>query len=450
MLVSFRAKLLASHLVIALAVGAVTLAVVDRQVSRRMEQQLDQRLEIQARAVAKWMERATHLQQLTRRLAEVVDARVTILDRDGVIRGDSSAAEPVGARAAEPAAELAAARADGLGRATRFSPAAGQEVRYVAVPAPDDAVVRLGVPIGEIDEVKRGLRRQLIVAAIASALAAIGLAIAVAGPLSRRLREATAMARRLGAGDYALGAPPTARDEVGVLAHALAGAGAELGATERRRREFLADVAHELRTPVTSIRGYADLLTRGHVDDDTRAEFLETIRRNAVRIGTLVDDLLELEALEAGKGPPLVRAPVALGPLVERVLGTLRARATEAGATVTTTLAPGLTVAADADAVERIALNLLDNALRHGGAGVTVTVAGERVGDRGRLIVRDDGPGVPVEHRARIFDRFVRGSAGRERQGSGLGLAIARELASAMGGSLTLDGGSTFVLDLPA
>jgi len=450
--VSFRAKLLASHALVALVVGVVTLIVVDRQITRRMEGQLDQRLESQAHALATWLNRAAHPNQLAHRLADVVDARVTIIDKHGIAVGESLApdasARPGMDSEGQPP-EVRAARNGEVGRATRYSAFVDQPVRYVAVGAPLEAVVRLGVPIGEIEDIKTELRGQLIVAAIASLLAALALAAVVAGPLTRRLRDATAIARRIGAGDYDIPAPSPARDEIGVLSHSLATAVAELRANEHKRREFLATVAHEIRTPVTSIRGYAEILAKAPPDADTNREFLKTIHRNAVRIGDLVEDLLELEALEAGKGPPLAYESVAIAPVVQNVVETLRARAAECGASVAVDVAPGVTMRGDPDAIERILLNLADNALRHGGPGVRVVIEARRTADRAVVVVRDDGPGVAAEDRARVFERFQRG-AKNERDGTGLGLAIARELAHAMHGTLVLSDGSTFTLELAA
>jgi signal transduction histidine kinase len=178
-----------------------------------------------------------------------------------------------------------------------------------------------------------------------------------------------------------------------------------------------------------------------------------------LRVGQLVEDLLELEAIEAGKGAPLAAEPVALAPLVQHVVDTVKARADEAGATIAVDVGEHAPVG-DEDAVERILLNLVDNALRHGGTSVKVDVHAARVDNRVRITVRDTGPGIPVEDRDRIFERFHRGAAARdpERRGTGLGLAIARELAVAMHGSLTLtdtkidgaDTGTTFTLELPA
>jgi signal transduction histidine kinase len=443
--VSFRAKLLASHALVALAVSVITLLVVERQISPRMERQIDQRLETQARAVSTWLNRAVHFNQLAHRLADVTDARVTIIDRRGVAVGESIA--PEGNDDEVP--EVRAARNGEVGRATRYSAFADQPMRYVAVSTPLDAVIRLGVPIGEIEDLKDQLRKQLIVAAIASLLVALGLAAVVTGPLTRRLRDATAIAHRIAAGDYNIPKPTLTRDEIGVLSASLATAVSELRANEHKRREFLATVAHEIRTPVTSIRGYAEILAKSPADSQTNREFLRTIHRNAIRIGELVEDLLELEALEAGKGPPLLQEPVVLAPVVSNVVETLRARASEVDAKIAVEVAGDTAMVGDADAIERIVLNLTDNALRHGGRGVVVTIEARHPGERAQLVVRDTGPGVAFEDRARIFERFQRGGKA-DRDGTGLGLAIARELAHAMNGTLVLSGASTFTLELPA
>lgn len=451
MTISFRLKLLASHAAVALVVGAVTLVVVERLVTTRMEQQLDHRMESQARAVSSWLNRAAHPQQLANRLAAVVDARVTIIDKRGIAVGESAKIAAWSVDAEGTPREVAAAREGKVGRDTRFSADEQQPVRYIAVAAPQDAVVRLGVPIGELVETKTELRRQLLGAALASLLVALGLAALVAGPLTRRLREATQVAQRIGAGNYDVPVSKRATDEIGVLSSALAHAATELRQTEAHRREFLANVAHEIRTPVTSIRGYAEILSKSPTGDETSKEFLLTIHRNALRVGQLVEDLLELEAIEAGKGSPLASETVAIAPIVGHVVDTLRARADETGANISVDVRD-YSVRGDADAVERIVLNLVDNAVRHGGRNVQIAIHAVRDRDRVKLTVRDTGRGIPVEDRPRLFERFHRGAAARdpERRGSGLGLAIARELAVAMHGSLTLGDGSTFVLELPA
>jgi len=451
--VSYRVKLLASHAAVALAVSAVALLVVERAVSSRMEAEIDRRLEAQAHELAPWLNKAGHPDALASRLAGVVGARVTIIDAGGAIVGDSAPdTDPAEARPGE-LPEVQAVRDGSIGHATRRT-ASGERVRYVAVPAPEGAVVRLGLPTEDVERTRLALRRQLALASVASLLVAFLLAALVVGPLTRRLRDATVAAQRLGAGDYRIEAPADARDEVGVLAGTLAKAAAELRETDARRREFLATVAHEIRTPITSIQGFAQTLADPGVSAEDREEFLRTIHRNAVRVGQLVERLLELEALQAGAGPSLEIQRIELAPVAQHVAATLRERARAHEAALAIEVAPELTVRADPDALERILLNLADNGLRHGGPGVQVTVGARVHGDRCIVTVADTGPGIPDADRPRIFERFHR-AASKDRSGSGLGLAIARELAIAMGGDLRLvnddtNAGATFVLDLPA
>jgi signal transduction histidine kinase len=453
--ISFRTKLLASHAAVALAVGAVSLLVIERVVSDRMESQVDRRLEAQAQAVSSWLQRAGHPDRLAGRLAGVVGARVTFVDSLGRSVGESR--KDVDVEKAVPAdklpAEIKSARQGTVGRATRFSEPDQARVRYVAVPASGGAVVRLGVPIGEIEDIKSEIRRQLALGAIVPLVVALGLAAFVAVSLTRRLHEATEIARRIGAGDYDVSAARASSDEVGVLTRTLVAGAAELEATEARRREFLANVAHEIRTPVTSIRGYAETLESSELDANTRREFVHTIHRNSVRIARLVEDLLELEALQAGKGPPMDAESIEIAQIAKNVARTVQGRVADRSPAIDLDIADDLTATGDADAIERVLLNLVDNAIRHGGNHVRV--GARRKAERVIITVRDDGPGIPDEQRGRIFERFHRvdTAANPDQAGSGLGLAISRDLAQAMGGSLALThtdaAGASFTFELP-
>jgi signal transduction histidine kinase len=455
--VSFRTKLLASHSAVALLISAITLLVVNRVVTTQMEEQVDRRLETQARAVSTWLERSGHPNRLAGRLADVVGARVTFVDEVGLAIGESrsdpdSAPAPDSEGAAE---EVAVARQGKTGRATRYSRAEDQRVRYIAVPGPKGRVVRLGVPIGEISDATQQIRGLIVLGALTSALVALLLAGILARALTRRLRATTAMAQRLGRGDWDIRAPEEQADEIGVLSSALVAAASELKLSEQQRRELLSNVAHEIRTPVTSIRGYAETLSRGELDAETQREFLQTIHRNSLRIGQLVTDLMELEALEGGKSQTLDLHSVDIADVVENAVSALRVRAENADATVEIAIPDSMKVHGNADAIERIALNLIENALSHGGKGVAIAISARRAGNVIAVEFSDNGPGVTAEQAARIFERFYRGSPGRSREhgGAGLGLAIARQLAQAMHGTLALTpgerAGMAITLELP-
>jgi two-component system phosphate regulon sensor histidine kinase PhoR len=213
----------------------------------------------------------------------------------------------------------------------------------------------------------------------------------------------------------------------------------EIRRLETVRRDFVANLTHELRTPVTAIRGYAETLESANVDPATRAEFLQTIHRNAVRIGRLVDDLLVLQELDARPHARLAVDPVEVAPLVQNVIRTAQPHAERAGVALKSSVAPGLEVLADADRLEQVVQNLVDNAIKYGGG--EVRIAGEKSGGEIRLTVEDDGPGIQPDHLERVFERFYRVDAGRSREqgGSGLGLAIVKHLTESMGGSVAVD-----------
>jgi two-component system phosphate regulon sensor histidine kinase PhoR len=223
---------------------------------------------------------------------------------------------------------------------------------------------------------------------------------------------------------------------------------------ESVRRDFVANLTHELRTPVTAIRGYAETLESTSVDAATRAEFLQTIHRNAVRIGRLVDDLLVLQELDARPHARLAAEPVDLGMLVTNVVRTAQPHAERAQVALKSEVDATLRVLGDPDRLEQVVQNLVDNAIKYGGSEVRIRA--ENNGVEVSLVVEDDGPGIAADHLARLFERFYRVDAGRSREqgGSGLGLAIVKHLTEAMGGSVAVDsqvgGGSRFTVRLRA
>jgi two-component system phosphate regulon sensor histidine kinase PhoR len=223
-------------------------------------------------------------------------------------------------------------------------------------------------------------------------------------------------------------------------------------ALEAVRREFLSNAAHELRTPVTSISGYAETLLGGGVDGETSTEFLITIHRNAQRIAALVADLLVLDTLEARAERVGTRAPIELAQVVGDAART--ARGVTPSAQIDVEVAPGLAVLGTRDGLDHIVQNLIDNAAKYGN-DTTVSVRAERTGRRVQLSVADHGPGIPVDHEERVFERFYRLDAGRSRDqgGSGLGLAIVKSQVEAIGGRVWVEQnrpGARFVVELDA
>ncbi|MGC5018938.1 HAMP domain-containing sensor histidine kinase [Micromonospora sp. DT47] len=255
------------------------------------------------------------------------------------------------------------------------------------------------------------------------------------------LREMTAAAGSMARGDYTRRVRATSRDEVGELAQAFNKMAEDLHAADQRRRELIANVSHELRTPITALQGVLE-----NVVDGVAAPEPATLRAalaQTERLGHLVADLLDLSRLDAGV-VPLRRVRIDVADFLDEAVKRATATAAGTGRDVRFRLrelpAP-LTLQADPWRLHQVFANLLDNAARHSPTGGTVLVAAEERAGELYFEVSDEGEGIPLAERSRVFERFTRGdrAAGG---GTGLGLAIARWVVE-------LHGGSIQVVDLP-
>jgi two-component system phosphate regulon sensor histidine kinase PhoR len=207
---------------------------------------------------------------------------------------------------------------------------------------------------------------------------------------------------------------------------------------EAIRRDFVANVSHELKTPLTSIAGYAETLVSDPPDEATSRRFLEIVLGNARRMQRLVDDLLDLSRIESGRWQPR-KEPVDIGTVAREAWAPLAERGAHRGMSLSVAIDPDAAeVPADAEGLRQVLTNLFDNALRYTPAGGTIAVhTGKQEGGLA-VMVSDTGPGIPHEHLSRVFERFYRvdPSRSREEGGTGLGLAIVRHLVEAHGGTV--------------
>jgi two-component system phosphate regulon sensor histidine kinase PhoR len=224
---------------------------------------------------------------------------------------------------------------------------------------------------------------------------------------------------------------------------------------ETIRRDFVANVSHELRTPVSVIRANAETLLAGAKDEPQIADrLMDGLHRNAERLSNIVNDLLELSRLEAGEYR-VARAPVDVGAIAQQVVQMIEPNATKRDVSVEMTVPDGLRAVGDSGALEQVLVNLIDNAVKYTSTGGHVRIGGADRGERVRIEVVDDGPGIAAEHRERIFERFYRVDPGRSREvgGTGLGLSIVRHLVETMGGTVGVASnepqGSVFWIELP-
>lgn len=321
--------------------------------------------------------------------------------------------------------------------------------RVLTLPASTPDGQRLLVQVGlPLDDAEESLEE--LVSALAIGVPAVVVVLAVLTWLlaGRALRPVEALRRQAAdipgdALDRRL-AVPAGGDELARLATTFNALLGRAEAATRRQREFVADAAHEIRSPVASLRTQLEVAALH--DDPSWRDRLPALTEDAARLSRLVDDLLRLARIDARV--PLARDEVDLDDIVLETVG--RARSSTA-LHLDTSAVSGARIVGDRDALTRAVQNLLDNALRH--ARTTVAVALTTT-DRAELTVTDDGPGIPVDQRERVFDRFTRLDDARSRDagGTGLGLAIVRDVVLQHGGDVRIEDagpGARFVVRLP-
>jgi signal transduction histidine kinase len=293
------------------------------------------------------------------------------------------------------------------------------------------------------------------------------MALLIFRPAHNRLRMLEQAATALGEGRADVRAAESGGDEVTSLARTfnrmaddLSAREAELMASDRARRQLLADVSHELMTPLAAIRGYTETLAMPDLklDPPTRLRSLHIVGHETEKLETLIGDLLDLARLEGGGGTLMVER-VPARDLFTRVTDRHGTAIRDRHINVELSIEPpDLKIEGDANRLEQALQNLAANALRHTPEGGRLSLSASRRGDSVVISVRDSGPGVPAEHLPRIFDRFYKVDASRTAvtttTGSGLGLSIVKAIAERHHGSVTAsnapEGGAIFEIVLPA
>jgi signal transduction histidine kinase len=341
-------------------------------------------------------------------------------------------------------------------------PGTGQELGYrvdvrpLRVEPEGDILLLYARPLSEVDHTLARVRFFLLLGVLAGAILALLAGLYVARRAMRPIAELSEAAREIErTRDPSLRLPfPEAEDEVAELARTLDGMLAALDAARsetemmlERQREFIADASHELRTPLTSVLANLELLSEEL--EGEQADTAHAALRSTRRMRRLVGDLLLLARADAKRSQP--RKPTDLAEVLIEAAGELEPVAD--GHELTIEAEPAI-VAGTRDDLHRLALNLLENAIRHTPHGTHVRAATTTTDGEVVLTVEDDGPGIPPQLERRVFERFVRGARDGGR-GSGLGLAIVRAVVESHGGTLTLgqpadSGGTRFVIRLPS
>ena len=333
----------------------------------------------------------------------------------------------------------------------------GRQIGLVAVPQNPAALVALR-------EFGPALAGAGLILLLAGATAA---ALLIFGPIHTRIKSLEVAARALGEGRADVRANESGGDEVAELARAFNRMASDLDVrnaalveADRARRQLLADVSHELMTPLTAIRGYIQTLSMHDVelDDRTKLRYFTIADQETYKLEAIIGDLLDLAKLEGGgeqAGQDVVSVDELFRRVIDRHLPDIRSK----DITTQIQIADGTPrLLGSAARLEQALQNLAANAIRHMPDGGTLTLAAGREGARVRVSVRDTGPGIPLEHLSRIFDRFYKADASRSgttiRSGSGLGLSIVQAIVKHHGGEVHAanaeGGGAVFTMVLPA
>ena len=309
---------------------------------------------------------------------------------------------------------------------------------------------RVADPLKSVSEAQQGLKNTFLAVGLGAVALAVLIAIWLANLISRPLRRMAGVASKIDSGDLGHRIDYSGRDEVGVLAEAFNHMLDRLEAGFRRQRQFVSDASHELRSPLTVLRGRIELLPRTGGDPDAVAKEAGEILREIGRMDRLVGDMLTLA--QAERGTLLQRRRVRVEDFVEdlrRDLPLLGERSYRVDSDLAGTLD------ADPDRLAQVVRNLVSNAVRHTGPDGRISVSVEAANGGALFSISDDGDGIPAERLERIFDRFYRTDEGRGRDegGSGLGLAIARAIVEAHGGTISASSppgaGATIRFEIP-
>jgi signal transduction histidine kinase len=339
-----------------------------------------------------------------------------------------------------------------------FSTLGGAPFIYAAYPlsaqnsqATGASSLVLAVPRPSTLSVLGSLTWPFLLAAGISLVISLLISLWLGSSIYRPLNGVKSAAQRVAQGDYSERVPEKGPPEVKALAVSFNHMAGEVEQSQMRLRHFVADVSHELKSPLTSIQGFAQALLDGTAgDEETRAKAARIIDSESRRLKRQVDELLELSRMQSGQAR-LVKESVDITDVLSRSMEIYAVQAREKGVELHLYTEPGLTVMGDADRLEQVFNNLLDNAIKNSPSGSPVNVTGRRGGDMVRVTVADSGPGIPADQLDHVFERFYQVPG--VRTGVGLGLTIAREIVLAHGGTIEVSSqpgeGARFTVSLP-
>jgi signal transduction histidine kinase len=381
---------------------------------------------------------------VTQHFPDQENGRVIVIDPDGVLIADSTGSQNLGQNYATPRRPelMRVLQTPEATSEIRHSDTLGEDLLVAAAPIIDETTlygaVRVSQLMGDVQERGRRVIAGLVIIGLGALFAGLIVAFVLAGSFSRPLRKLAAVAKRLGGGDLTARAETIeGASEIVQLARSFDEMADRVEATVKAQREFVSNASHQLRTPLTGMKLRIEAAMAGGPSEEVRRQ-LEAADTEVDRLAEIVNRLLVMARRIEEGGP----SEIDLDEAVHRALERWRERASQQGATLTATGEGGRALGESAD-LDQILDNLIDNAVAYAPGPVVIETG--RADGRAFLAVEDVGPGIAVDERHRVTDRFFRGRTA-PKGGTGLGLAIVRDLAEKWGGTVIVgpaDGGGT-------
>ncbi len=392
------------------------------------------------------------IQQKAVQLAEKLDLRITVVDSEGKVIADSESEPSLMANHGDRP-EIIEALNSGFGQSTRFSDTLGYNMKYVAVLVGSQndtpSIVRFALPLSRVQLEIRIIYRVVLFGAIAAVGVALIVAYFVSRSITLPIRQMKGTTDRIAKGDFGGRVRIKSRDELGELAKSFNIMADELEQMieslrlmDKIRTDFIASVSHELKTPLTLIKGYTETLeNKGIEDKKTSLRFISIIKEHSDRLGKIVDDLLSLSELELSKDC-VNKEEFDLKELIDEVvLGFGLALERKKQKLTVDEQGGDFQMSGDRNRIGQVLVNLIDNAIKYTAESGLIELSVIDRGEQACFSVRDNGIGISAEHIDRVFERFYRVDKARSRElgGTGLGLSIAKHIVLAHNGKISIE-----------
>lgn len=385
-------------------------------------------------------------------LAGKLNLRISVIDRRGQVLADSQM-DPASMENHADRVEIVGARETGFGQSTRPSDTLGLTMKYVAVRLSRGeqilAVVRFALPRSQVQLQIRVIYRVVLLAAIVTLMIALTIAYFVSKSITSPIGRMQRAAERIAKGEYDSRVSIKSKDELGQLAKSLNAMADELQQQiedlkkmDTIRTDFVANVSHELKTPLTLIKGYIETLEGKTLDDKEKSRrFVAIIKEHADRLENIINDLLSLSELELSRDC-LTKVRLDVKTLIDDIaLGFEHSLDAKHLTLNVDDRGDDFKIEADRDKIERVFVNLIDNAIKYTETGGRIDISIREDSESVTVIVQDNGIGIGREHIGRVFERFYRVDKARSRElgGTGLGLGIAKHIVLAHHGQIRIE-----------